>query len=110
VFVIGEKEAHFAQQLSAFQVLNNAPVEQVYSCITSSKLMIANDCGPSHIGHISAVPVIGLFSDEYSNADSTITEWFNQKENSHVIKGLAEQSINSIKVDDVLKTALQYLD
>lgn len=107
VFVIGEKEQPFVSHLSEFKVLNNAPINQVFDCIASSKLLITNDCGPSHIGHINTVPVIGIFSDEFSGASSAIREWFNKKDNSVAIQSKAMQSINSVTVKEVLaKVAL----
>jgi ADP-heptose:LPS heptosyltransferase len=101
VFVIGEKELPFAALLSEFTVLNNAPIDQVFDYIESSELLIANDCGPSHIGHINAVPVISIFSDEFAGANSAIREWFNQKGNSFTIQSKPMQSINSITVEEV---------
>lgn len=102
VFILGENEKSYAEKLAVFTTMINSNIYDLFENIDQSELMISNDCGPSHIGHISSTKVISIFSDEFNNAERTAKEWFNNKPGSCLIKGDAGKSINSISVQTVL--------
>ncbi|MFT5705941.1 MAG: ADP-heptose:LPS heptosyltransferase [Oceanospirillaceae bacterium] len=109
VFILGQQEAAFKDRLSEFTVQMNIDIKQLFSCIGESILVISNDCGPSHIGHILGVDMVSIFSDEFLNAQTTADEWYYKREGAYLIQGDPQQSINSVTVDTVLDKVLKII-
>jgi ADP-heptose:LPS heptosyltransferase len=102
VFLLGEKEADYKHKLTQFTVHINMNLEQLYHCIGQSLLVIANDCGPSHLAHIQGIDMVSLFSNERLDAQSTIDEWYHKRAGAKLIQSDAYKSINTISVNQVL--------
>ncbi len=102
IFLLGEKEADYKDKLTQFTVHIDMNLEQLYHCIGQSLLVIANDCGPSHLAHIQAVDMVSLFSNERLDAQSTIDEWYHKRTGAKLIQSDAHKSINTISVNKVL--------
>jgi len=111
-FVLGEKELELKKEVekTEFPIYYNLEINQLFKLISTSKLTIANDCGPSHIAQISSNNNIILYSDELNDANIVIKEWFNPKKNSHFIIGEKNRSINSITIDTLFNTAIEVLE
>lgn len=109
-FVLGKTEANLVENTKPFHCYYNLPIHELVNKIKCSKIIIANDCGPSHIAHIYNKPRIILFSNELNDADKVIKEWFRQTKNSVALVGEVNQSINSIPHSRVLQATLNLLD
>ncbi len=74
----------------------------VKNIVTKARLVLANDCGPSHFAHIYDIPRISLFFNE-----STSYEWFSPKKNSILMVPKNSKNISDIEVDEIYKKALE---
>ncbi len=73
-FVLGPDEAEqhrWLQSLgrSDFVYLMTRPLSDIAKAVMGAKLVVANDCGPSHLAQFAGVPYVGVFHE--SNR-----EWF----------------------------------
>ena len=104
-FIMGEMEKHYLPIIEAwsqrYKVYMNATLPKLFTLVRSAQLVIANDCGPSHIAQISEVPNIILYSSETNDGYNVAKEWFRKKEGSYYLVGEKDQSINSISVNSV---------
>lgn len=76
-FVLGPAELQEERLLRQmrrpdFNVMANASLPQLAAVVVSSDLVVANDCGPSHLAQCAGVPFVGLF-------DEAKPEWFWQR-------------------------------
>lgn len=112
-FVLGQAEKDYLDIIKkhnrAYSISFHREVDELFEIITSSQLVIANDCGPAHIAQISDTSNIILYSDENFKADKTVNEWFRKKENARYIISDAGKSINTIKIETVIKTVQSLL-
>ena len=60
---------------SDFVYLMTRPLSEIAKAVMSAKLVVANDCGPSHLAQFAGVPYVGVFHE--SNR-----EWFWTRETS----------------------------
>ena len=79
-FVMGPDEAEqyrWLQSLgrSDFMYLMTRPLSEIAKAVMDAKLVVANDCGPSHLAQFAGVPYVGVFHE--SNR-----EWFWARETS----------------------------
>jgi len=79
-FVMGPDEAEqyrWLQSLkrSDFVYLMTRPLAEIAQAVMGAKLVVANDCGPSHLAQFAGVPYVGVFHE--SNR-----EWFWARETS----------------------------
>ena len=101
-FVMGPDEAEqyrWLQSLgrSDFVYLMTRPLSEIANAVMGAKLVVANDCGPSHLAQFAGVPYVGVFHE--SNR-----EWFWTRETS--VDVLPLDGTNEIKN----VTPLQVLD
>ena len=73
-FVLGPDEAEQYRWLQSlertdFVYLMTRPLNDIATAVLSAKVVVANDCGPSHLAQFSGVPYVGVFHQ--SNR-----EWF----------------------------------
>jgi ADP-heptose:LPS heptosyltransferase len=79
-FVMGPDEAQEYQRLQSlgrndFVYLMTRPIPEIANAVMQAKLVVANDCGPSHLAQFSGVPYVGVFHE-------TNREWFWTRETS----------------------------
>lgn len=97
-FILGKNEQHLLDKIpDGFSILYDLDVKKLYDVIIHSSLVIANDCGPSHIAQINDVKTLILVSDEYNNAQKVVKEWVNKP----FIIGKKQENIQSITLEDV---------
>ena len=112
-FVMGAMEQSYVSTIEAwdrrYAIHMEMPLNALFELVQGSELIIANDCGPSHIAQISDVCNIILYSSETNNGHAVAKEWFREKEGSSFIVGEENRSINTIEVDNVYQTALNAL-
>ena len=92
-FVMGPDEAEqhrWLQSLerSDFVYLMTRPLSEIAKAVIGAKLVVANDCGPSHLAQFAGVPYVGVFHE--SNR-----EWFWARQTSADV--LPQDGTNEIK-------------
>lgn len=70
--------------------------------VSKANIVIANDCGPSHIAQCLGKPFIGLYAHKN-------TEWFREKGDSIMMTPGAGQTIKEISVDSVLEACFSVI-
>jgi len=101
-FILGKKEEHLIKEIPTdFSIHYDLDIRTLYDMITRAELIIANDCGPSHIAQINPVKTLTLISNEYNDAQSVISEWVNLQNDKKVVVGKVKESIQSINTKDV---------
>lgn len=109
LFVLGpqeaaERDALQAMQRPDFAVAFCRPIAELSAIMLRSRLVVANDCGPSHIAQGAGVPYVGVFNEQNP-------EWFWQRPGSaYVVPRRLEDGINSITPDEVLGACRQVME
>lgn len=109
LFVLGEKEAAERDALEAmrrpdFAIAYCRPIAELSAIMLRARLVVANDCGPSHIAQGACVPYVGIFNEP--NA-----EWFWQRPGSaFVVPRRPHDGIDTITADDVLGACRHVLE
>jgi len=107
-FVMGPDEAEqyrWLQSLgrSDFVYLMTRPLSEIAKAVMDAKLVVANDCGPSHLAQFAGVPYVGVFHE--SNR-----EWFWTRETSADVLPLDGTSeIKNVTPEQVLDACRQVL-
>lgn len=104
-FVLGPAEAEELAQLQAvnrpeFKLLVNQPLAAIAELALRARLIVSNDCGPSHIAQNAGTPYVGLFNEDNP-------EWFWHRHNTRAVvpdDGSAE--IRRITIDQVEQACL----
>lgn len=101
-FVLGPDEAAERERLQGlrradFRLEFCRPVDELVALMQHARLIVSNDCGPSHIAQGLCVPYVGVFNE--SNP-----EWFWARTYSRdVVPEAGYSDINSIEPGRVLK-------
>jgi ADP-heptose:LPS heptosyltransferase len=109
LFVLGEQEAAERAKLQAmrrpeFSVAYCRSIAELSAIMLRARLVVANDCGPSHIAQGACVPYVGVFNE--SNP-----EWFwDRPYSAAVVPRHTRDGINSITPDEVLGACRKVLD
>lgn len=95
--VLGPAEAAEAKALSQsrqsrLQVWMQPSLPQLAALVTSARLIVANDCGPSHLAQCSATPLVSLF-------DSLKPEWFWPRPHARCLIPASGSELHSLPVD-----------
>jgi ADP-heptose:LPS heptosyltransferase len=107
-FVMGPDEAEqyrWLQSLerSDFAFLMTRPLSDIAKAVISAQLVVANDCGPSHLAQFAGVPYVGVFHE--SNR-----EWFWARETSaDVLPQDGTCEIKNVTPEKVLEACQQLL-
>ena len=107
-FVLGPDEVEQYQWLqslnrSDFTYLMTRPLSEICAAVLQAQLVVANDCGPSHLAQFSGVPYVGVFHE--SNR-----EWFWARETSlDVLPGDGTTDINNVTPERVFAACTQLL-
>ena len=107
-FVLGpdeSKEYAWLQSLQRkdFVYLMTRPVFDICKVVIQARLVVANDCGPSHLGQFSGVPYVGVFHEPNR-------EWFWAREvSADVIPADGSKEISHIQVEDVMSACSKVL-
>lgn len=107
-FVMGPDEAEqyrWLQSLerSDFVYLMTRPLSEIAKAVMGATLVVANDCGPSHLAQFAGVPYVGVFHE--SNR-----EWFWTRETSaDVLPQDGTCEIKNVTPEQVLDACRQVL-
>lgn len=86
----------------ASTVLLSRPVPDLALACASSRAVVANDCGPSHVGQMIGVPYVGIFSDHDGEAPKRLPEWFLPRPGSRAVVGEPGEEIGRVPVERVV--------
>ena len=102
-FILGEKETGLIEAIEkeGFSVLFDRNIDELIDLFKQARLVVANDCGPSHIAQIFTQKYIILYSNKNQDADQVIEEWFYSQKGCFSIVGEPGKSISSISVSKV---------
>jgi len=109
LFVLGQQESAERDALQAMQRSDSSiaycrPISELSAIMLRARLVVANDCGPSHIAQGACVPYVGIFNEANP-------EWFWQRPGSaFVVPRHPQSGINSITPGEVLPACLDVLD
>lgn len=109
LFVLGRQEAAERTVLEAlrrpdFDIAYCRPVPELSAIMLRARLVVANDCGPSHIAQGACVPYVGIFNEPNP-------EWFWQRSGSaHVVPRRLQDGIDAVTPDDVLGACCHVLE
>ena len=107
-FVMGpdeQKEAAFVQSQgrSDIDIMMTRPLPEIATLVLNSQLVVANDCGPSHIAQNAGVPYVGLLHEPNP-------QWFWQRSNSrYVLPDDGSDNIKAVSVDNALRACKDVL-
>ncbi|WP_454677544.1 glycosyltransferase family 9 protein [Achromobacter marplatensis] len=109
LYVLGRQEAAERDALEAmrrpdFAIAYCRPIPELSAVMLQARLVVANDCGPSHIAQGACVPYVGIFNEPNP-------EWFWQRPRSAaVVPRRLEDGIDTITPDDVLGACRKVLE
>ena len=107
-FVLGPDEANeYAWLLSLaradFKFLMTRPLPEIAAAVMQAKLVVANDCGPSHLAQFAGVPYVGVFHERNH-------EWFWTRDSAaDVLPADGSTEIKHVTVQDVLTACLKVM-
>lgn len=107
-FVLGPDEAEQYRWLQSlerrdFAYLMTRPIADIAKAVMGAQLVVANDCGPSHLAQFAGVPYVGVFHE--SNR-----EWFWTRETSaDVLPRDGTNEIKNVTPTQVLNACQQVL-
>ncbi len=107
-FVMGPDEAEQHRWLQSlerrdFVYLMTRPLADIAKAVMDAELVVANDCGPSHLAQFAGVPYVGIFHE--SNR-----EWFWTRETSlDVLPQDGTTEIKNVRPEQVLQACRQVL-
>jgi len=107
-FVLGPAESAELVQLQAlarpdFELVSGRSIPELSALMLGARLVVANDCGPSHIGQGACVPYVGVFNE--SNP-----EWFwDRPYSAHVCPAPGCIDIQAVLPDDVAQACFKVL-
>lgn len=82
----------------------NLPLNELEESVSSSRLVITNDCGPGHFAHIHDTPRVSLFAiRRYTH------EWFYPTGNSELLVPKEDGDISEIPENIILDKAYKFL-
>ena len=88
---------------SDFVYLMTRPIAEIAKAVMNAKLVVANDCGPSHLAQFAGVPYVGVFHE--SNR-----EWFWTREiSADVLPQDGTSDIKNITPEQVLAASRRVL-
>ena len=105
-FVLGPAEENERQQLQQlarpdFRTLVSRPLADIADLCLNARLIVANDCGPSHIAQNSGTPYVGLFNEPNP-------EWFWARPTTRAVTpATGTIDIQAISVPQVLQACLE---
>ncbi|CAB3635363.1 glycosyltransferase family 9 protein [Achromobacter pestifer] len=109
LFVLGQQEANERAALEAMDrpdlsIAYCKTLPELSAIMLRARLVVANDCGPSHIAQGACVPYVGIFNEPNP-------EWFwNRSHSAAVTPRHPQDGINTITPDEVLSACRKVLE
>ncbi len=108
-FVLGPDEAKeyawlLALKREDFTFVMTRPLPEIAQVVLKAQLIVANDCGPSHLAQFSGKPYVGVFHERNK-------EWFWTRSNTaDVLPADGSTEIRQVLATDVLAACLKVLN
>lgn len=106
--VIGRNEARYVELFERAGLgartthLVDASLHDIARVALEASVVVANDCGPSHVAQLSGAPLVLIFGNWDGAARVRIAEWFDPRPGSRCLTTAAIAPVASIAVSDVL--------
>jgi len=102
-FILGKKEEWYiaAIENKGFSVQFNLPLDVLIDRFKKADLIVANDCGPSHIAQIFSHKYVILYSNEKLDAERVVREWFYPRSECDFLIGGEGKPLGTLKVEKV---------
>ena len=104
VLVVGPRERGLLDEIppdSGVEIRDQPEVGALLRLIDAAPIVVANDCGPSHLAQLAGRRFLGL----YRTGWSTIEDWFLDKANSDLVATHPGEGMESILLETVLGKA-----
>ena len=107
-FVLGPRERAEGDRLrgEGVEVLDSPPLPERLARIDASPLVVANDCGPSHLAQLSGRRFLGIYVPRFGAP----ADWFLDKENSDLVVAEDGRGLESVEPEHVLDRAVALLE
>lgn len=115
VFIMGPDEQDEVAQIHAASigaksvVLLNESVANCARAVATSRVTVANDCGPVHMAEMMQVPLVVLFSNHDGFVYSRMSEWFYPRKGALPVISESMQDVKTIPVERVAAAVDQVL-
>ena len=87
------------------EALIDGSLSDIARAVRAARVVVANDCGPSHVAQLSGAPVVLVFGNWDGAARVRIDEWFDPRPGARCLTTAGAADIRSIAVDEVLAAA-----
>lgn len=114
-FVLGFMEQDYIEEIERSLPENNKAIlfrgmlEDMIKVIGRSSLVVANDCGPSHLAQMMGVNYVSVWGWEKQDPYTKIDEWFHKRDNALYVVAEANKSIKTIEPMRVFDSVSNYL-
>jgi ADP-heptose:LPS heptosyltransferase len=116
VLVLGAGETRYVELFARAglgdrtQALIDGSLPDIARSVSSARVVVANDCGPSHVAQLSGMPIVELFGNWDGAAEARVAEWFWPRPGARCLFPRAHAPIASIGVEDVFAAACAVRD
>ena len=110
-FILGKKEEQHIAAIEdkGFSVQFNLSLDVLIARFKKAELVVANDCGPSHIAQIFSHKYVILYSNEKLDADRVVREWFYPRADCNFLIGDEGKPLGTLKLEKVYRMAKSLL-
>lgn len=108
--VLGPREADLAPELEAagWETRVALPPRRLAALFAGAACIVANDCGPGHLAHMSGAPMVTLFyNDGHPGRGQEIKLWWWRRPHSRALTTAAVRPITELPVGVVLDQTLK---
>jgi ADP-heptose:LPS heptosyltransferase len=111
IFVLGPQEEGYSEYVvknmdqSKFMILKSGSLADIVRISNRSKVVIANDCGPSHLAQLAGANYVGIWGWINQHPGQRIINWALPKPNSVHIVAQTGEDIKQIRPAEILPAA-----
>lgn len=109
-FILGFLEEEYIKEIESSLpeqnriILFKGKLEDMIKVIGASSVVIANDCGPSHLAQMIGVNYLSVWGWEKQDPYARIAEWFHKRPNATHVVAETNMSIKTIQATKVFET------
>ena len=104
ILVLGPRERGLLEELApdpGVEVRDQLEIGGLLRLFASSRIVVSNDCGPSHFAQLSGRRFVGIYRAGWS----TVEDWFLDKPNSDLVVTRPGEGMETIHVETVVAKA-----
>ncbi|MCY2959250.1 MAG: hypothetical protein NTY35_03715 [Planctomycetota bacterium] len=108
LLVIGEGERRYVELFareglgSRTSALVGGSLPEIARAVLDARVVVANDCGPSHVAQIAGAPIVSIFGNWDGRARVRIAEWFHPRPGARCVTTAAPAPVQTLGVEPVL--------